>query len=219
MTKRSESLGKLAEALSKAQGLMKPAKKDSINPHFKSAYADLASCWAAIREPLASNGLALVQTLGTDPAGVTVETTLLHTSGEFLSESTWLPVNQKTPQGYASSFSYARRYALSAMVGLSSEEDDDGNAASSTTVHYLPDENPRANTIEIAAVTSGEPVVPFGKLKGQAVSSLDTKSLKWYQASARAELLDASKARFHASTHAWLTAVEAEIAKRENSTA
>lgn len=216
MTKRSETLGKLAEALSKAQGQMKPAKKDSINPHFKSHYADLASCWAAIREPLASNGLALVQTLETDPSGVTVETTLLHSSGEFLAESTWLPVNQKTPQGYASSFSYARRYALSAMVGLSSEEDDDGNAASAMPMY---EREARHQTVEISATEiQGEPVVPFGKLKGQAVSTLDLKSLRWYAHAARAELNDPAKANYHAKTHAWLSAVESEIEKRENTT-
>ena len=47
---RSESIGKLAEALSKAQGKMKGAAKDSANPFFKSRYADLASIWDACRD-------------------------------------------------------------------------------------------------------------------------------------------------------------------------
>ena len=212
MTKRSETLGKLAEALSKAQGEMKPAKKDSINPHFKSAYADLASCWAAIREPLARNGLALVQTLDTDPNGVKVETTLLHTSGEFLSESTWLPVLQKTPQGYASSLTYARRYSLSAMVGLSAE-DDDGNAAS---VQNDGSESFRPTMEVSVAQVVGEPVVPYGKLKGQAISTLDLKALRWYAHAAKAELNDPSKANYHGKTQSWLSSLESEIEKRQN---
>ena len=58
---QSETIGKLAEALAKAQARIKPAAKDKRNPHFKSEYADLASVWNACREALSANGLALVQ--------------------------------------------------------------------------------------------------------------------------------------------------------------
>ena len=58
---QSESIKELATALAKAQGALKPAVKDSLNPHFKSKYADLASVWEACREPLSSNGIAIVQ--------------------------------------------------------------------------------------------------------------------------------------------------------------
>lgn len=215
MTHKIESLGKLAEALSKAQGQMKPAVKDSINPHFRSNYAGLAACWAAIREPLSQNGLALTQFVNTNETGVEVATQLMHVSGEFIRSELWLPVAAKTPQAYGSAITYARRYSLSALVGLSAE-DDDGNAASAGTGI---DAEARHPTVEIsAAQVVGEAVVPFGKLKGQGVSTLDLKSLKWYAHTAKAELNDPSKANFHAKTHAWLSAVEAEIDKRENST-
>ena len=62
---RSETINELAAALAKAQGEMRPALKDAENPYFKSNYADLASCWDAVRVPLAKNGLAIVQTCET----------------------------------------------------------------------------------------------------------------------------------------------------------
>ena len=57
----SATIGKLVMALAKAQGQIKAAPKDSDNPFFKSKYADLASVWEACREPLAKNGLAVIQ--------------------------------------------------------------------------------------------------------------------------------------------------------------
>ena len=59
---QSETIGKLSEALAKAQGAMQNAVKDSSNPFFKSTYADLASVWDACRKPLSDNGLAIIQT-------------------------------------------------------------------------------------------------------------------------------------------------------------
>ena len=127
----SPSLARLGVALAKAQGSMSFAKKDSANPHFKSSYADLASVWAAIREPLSANGLSIIQRLtGSDRTGVVVVTTLLHSSGEYVNDRIWMPVPANaTPQQYGSAITYARRYSLSALVGVAAD-DDDGNAAS-----------------------------------------------------------------------------------------
>ena len=61
MTK-SDTIIELAKALNKAQAEMKGAVADSVNPHFKSKYADLASIWDACREPLTKHGLAVIQT-------------------------------------------------------------------------------------------------------------------------------------------------------------
>lgn len=230
-TKRmeSDSLAKIAEALSKAQGQMKPAAKDSVNPHFKSTYADLAACWAAIREPLAANGLAVTQRLSTDANGVKVETMLLHTSGEFLRDDFWLPVSQKTPQGYASAITYARRYSLAAIVGLSADTpDDDGNAASISpngfaVAQYAPPAAPaakapaKAQASEAPAPTAAKPtgpVVPFGKNKGVSLSVLPSKSLELYKGLAIRDLGDESKAAYHAKTREWLQHLEAEMAAR-----
>jgi hypothetical protein len=128
---KSESIAALAAALAKAQGAMKGAVKDSANPFFKSKYADLASVVEAIRAAFSTNGLSYIQTVEpSDKDEVRVETTLLHASGEWISCGVLsLPVSKADAQGYGSALTYARRYSLSAAVGVA-PEDDDGNAAS-----------------------------------------------------------------------------------------
>jgi hypothetical protein len=131
---RSEQINELAGALTKAQRTMTGAKKDSLNPHFGKSYADLASVWDACREPLTLNGLSIVQSPRLVSAGenawiVEVETTLLHTSGQFMTDTMAVPVARPDAQGVGSATTYARRYSLAAFVGVA-PEDDDANEAS-----------------------------------------------------------------------------------------
>jgi hypothetical protein len=108
---------------------MQSAEKANTNPHFKSKYADLASVWAACREPLSRNGLAILQPVSAEGPAVTVTTILAHSSGEWISESLTMTAQQNTPQGVGSAITYGRRYGLSSMVGIA-PDDDDGHAAS-----------------------------------------------------------------------------------------
>lgn len=122
----------IATALVKAQTAFAPALKTSSNPHFKSRYADLAACVEAVVDALNSNGIALLQKTHPDDKGVTVETVLVHESGEMLSGGCLhVPAAKHDPQGYGSALTYARRYSLMAACGIA-PEDDDGNAASKT---------------------------------------------------------------------------------------
>lgn len=127
--RRSDSIASLAAALAKAQGEIEGASKDKTNPHFKSSYADLASVWGACRAPLSKNSLAVLQPAFADGPCVTVTTILAHSSGEFIEVDLTMTAQQNTPQGIGSCMTYARRYALSSLVGIA-PEDDDGNAAS-----------------------------------------------------------------------------------------
>jgi len=127
-TKKSESITELAKALCNAQATMTTAKKDSLNPHFKSKYADLASVWDACREALTKNGLSIVQIPQADGNRITVSTILLHTSGEFIEGDLTMISGANTPQAFGSCITYARRYALSAFVGIA-PDDDDGEEA------------------------------------------------------------------------------------------
>jgi len=126
---KSETIGKLAEALSKAQGMMKGAVKDSENPFFRAAYADLASVWDACREPLSKCGLSVTQTTRiADNGDPVIITTLLHSSGEWMSGELLVKPVKNDPQSVGSAITYGRRYALSAIVGIA-PEDDDGEKA------------------------------------------------------------------------------------------
>lgn len=126
----SETINELATALSKAQGEITGALKDSANPFFKSKYADLASCWDACRGPLSKQGLSVVQGMDVSDGHLYLITRLLHMSGQWISSTTPVTPKDDTPQGMGSALTYARRYALTAMVGVA-QVDDDGNAASS----------------------------------------------------------------------------------------
>lgn len=121
----------LFTALAKAQAVMHGAVKDSNNPFFKSTYADLESVWKAIREPLTKNGLSVVQTTDVGADGkMLLVTYLCHSSGESIRGSYPILAKDDSPQSIKSSVTYARRTALSAIVGLwETAEDDDGNAA------------------------------------------------------------------------------------------
>ena len=118
----------IATALSAAQGQMKNATFDKINPHFKAKYASLAAILDVVREPLAKNGLAVTQTLETNGAGLYLRTTLRYGT-EFIDSTYPLPSNAK-PQEFGSHLTYARRYSLSALLNISADDDDDANIAS-----------------------------------------------------------------------------------------
>ena len=130
----SPTIAALAAALVKAQSAMGGAKKDSTNPHFKTAYADLASVWDACRAPLANAGLSIVQLVSSErlhPSEAThaiIETILAHSSGEWVSSTLAVPLTKSDAQGLGSAITYGRRYALAAIVGVC-PADDDGEAA------------------------------------------------------------------------------------------
>lgn len=121
---------KIAPAFIKAKKAFSPALKDKTNPAFRSKYADLGACLEAVDDALLANGIALYQETCVDESGVTVETVLLHESGESLrSGKLHVPAAKHDPQGFGSALTYARRYSLMTACGIA-PEDDDGNAAS-----------------------------------------------------------------------------------------
>jgi hypothetical protein len=122
----SEQLNELAAALSKAQAQITGAVKDSVNPYFKSKYADLASVWDACRKPLTTNGLAVIQAPVMN-GGVGVTTMLLHSSGQWVVAHLSAEPKDRGPQAIGSVITYLKRYALSGFAGVP-QVDDDGNA-------------------------------------------------------------------------------------------
>lgn len=121
---KSEGIGQLALALSKAQGQMRGAVKDSENPYFKASYADLSSVWEAARKPLADNHLSVVQTIENEGEKIAIETMLLHESGEYIGSRIAIAPAKADAQGYGKVISYMRRYSLSAIIGGYAYDDD-----------------------------------------------------------------------------------------------
>jgi hypothetical protein len=128
---QSENIQELVIALSKAQGTLKPAAFNRVNPHFKNRYADFTSCMDACRSPLSENGLAIMQYCETIEGQLRLVTMLAHTSGQWMKSEFPLISNKMDSQGIGSAMTYAKRYSLCGMIGIVADEegDDDGEAA------------------------------------------------------------------------------------------
>ena len=154
---KKSKTSKLAFALALAQAEISSAELTKENTFTKSKYADLASVWDAVREPLTRHGLAVSQVFETLQDGnILLRTVLLHTSGERLS-STLPLLGVKDHHSLGSASTYARRYALAAITGCAPGEwDDDANAAQesitqsparmSKSSRSLPRTKPRSTT-------------------------------------------------------------------------
>lgn len=132
----SEERKNLYQAMLKAQAAIEPVTKDASNPHFKSTYASLGAVMEACKGPLQDNGLLLIQSSSgamTDEHGrsfVRVSTSIVHAeSGEALDSSLDIPLQRPDAQAVGSAITYGRRYAITAILGMTME-DDDGNRAS-----------------------------------------------------------------------------------------
>ena len=175
------STGKLAEALSRAQAVITFAPKDSLNPHFKSHYADLASVWSAIRKPLTDNGLAITQGLETQGGTTVLVTTLLHSSGEAVYSCYPILLPQEkmySPQMLGAAVTYARRYSLAAIVGIA-QDDDDGNSVSVPAQNSAPVVYNHAPGADNGEKLAGYRI-QFGKFKGKGFDELDPAGIKNY---------------------------------------
>lgn len=103
--------------------------KTSTNPHFRSKYADLAACVEAVDDAFLANGIVMYQETSESDDGVTVETVLLHESGEMIRcGKLHMPASKADAQGFMSALTYCRRGSLMAACGIA-PEDDDANAA------------------------------------------------------------------------------------------
>jgi ERF superfamily len=128
---QSDQINELATALSKVQGELTPAIKDSKNPFFKSSYADLSSVWNCCKDALSKYGLAIIQTMDAKDGQNVLITTLAHASGQWMRSCLPILNEKNNAQGLGSAITYMRRYALSAIVGITCDDDDDGNEACS----------------------------------------------------------------------------------------
>jgi hypothetical protein len=123
---KSESITELAKALNGFQADMGTVPKTSVNPFYKSKYADLESFITAAKPHLKTHGLSFSQF----PTMEGLITILMHESGEYISSEAKIVMKDQTAQGQGSAITYMRRYALSAVLGIATEDDDDGNHAS-----------------------------------------------------------------------------------------
>lgn len=150
MLEQSPSIAHLMTAFAQAQMQMTNPSFDALNPQFGSKYSSLAAIRNTIIPALSANGIALLQTITTEPDALVCVTLLAHASGEFLRTELRLPVHARprrrggpdapvaavggapavlSMQDFAGTATYAKRMALTALCCVVGEDDDDGEAA------------------------------------------------------------------------------------------
>ncbi|MBI9088203.1 MAG: ERF family protein [Desulfobacterium sp.] len=130
-TLSSEKITELAKAMICVQQTLSPALKDGKNTFTKSNYATLSSVMAACRAALLKHNIWMTQyPIPAEIGHLGLVTKIVHTeSGEWQSSLIVMPLSKNDPQGYGSAITYARRYGLSALVGIITDNDDDGESA------------------------------------------------------------------------------------------
>jgi hypothetical protein len=196
----SEQINELAAALAVAQGKFQPIKrsktvevtgktKDGRDFKYKYAYAPLDEILNATRPALSENGLALTQTTDEEDRGTMLKTMLVHSSGQWMASFKSLG-RLEDPQKFGGALTYYRRYEISAILGISSEEDDDangvvGNEVKRKTPERRPDVNPETGEVTQLKQDSRstppakqEPAKPNGN-GGNGHKQADTTTLFW----------------------------------------
>jgi hypothetical protein len=126
----SDSTEKLDTALAKAQGELHAALKESVNPAFRSKYANIKAIVDACRPALAKHLISVTQWITHSDDDRLHIVTRIALAGEWMKAEFSIPVLKRDAHGYGSAVTYARRFALAAALGIvSDEEDDDGNGA------------------------------------------------------------------------------------------
>lgn len=135
----STTIHQLAEALAKAQGAFPAIPKDKTarivgknaeghRVEYTYNYADLADVIASTRGALAENALSVIQPIVNVNGAAVIVSRLLHSSGEWVESDFPLTISAR-PQDTGSALTYARRYALCALLNIAADQDDDGARA------------------------------------------------------------------------------------------
>ncbi|MBI9109959.1 ERF family protein [Maridesulfovibrio ferrireducens] len=156
----SPEITELAKAMIQVQQSLNPALKDQVNPFTQSRYATLNSVIDTCRDTLISNGIWVAQyPVSAEQGHIGLVTKLIHVkSGQWQSSLMVMPLPKNDPQGYGSALTYARRYGLATLIGLTTESDDDAEGAmprnpnSSNTNQGKPTQTPRALGPQLAGV-------------------------------------------------------------------
>src|SRR5262245_28136134 len=187
MHRSSDTIATIAAALAKAQVELTNPEKSLVatirSPFPREAdrtfrYAPLSSGLDIIRKSLGRHEIAIIQATAIDKeAGLLRLTTVLaHSSGEWIS-SDW-PVCQisdiASAQRIGAALTYARRYALFALVGIAGEDDLDAPdlGAPANPAAELPRENDRIQSNGQAAAAAQRSTAGGGKLPGPSARSL-----------------------------------------------
>ena len=125
--KQSEKITPLLESMVKAQAEFKTLPKDKEGYGYK--YTDLDTVITAVRPILAKHNLGFMQSLTMTEGRPGITTRIFNTAGEWIEDTIGLPdvamAKTNAAQNMGAAITYMKRYALSAILGISSDEDTD----------------------------------------------------------------------------------------------
>ena len=170
-------------ALATARASFPTLPKDKKNPHFKSKYTSLDKIVELIEPVLTEHGFLWTTLPGIHEKGPCLNYSLLHLeTGGGLEGCMPLMLDKANPQGQGAAITYARRYALCAVLNLLADEDDDGNSASATPA-AKPSPKPAPKPVkdnpptELPSVEESNPdvVTLAGKIKASGMEASAVK--------------------------------------------
>lgn len=151
----SPEIDKVAAAIALVQAGLGSVHKDKTGKiqmkdggSYQYKYADLATILELLREPFQENGLALIQRPLPDRDGARLQTIIMHQSGQWIGDAgIFIPTTKKDdPKAFGSAYSYARRYALTAMLGIA-QHDDDAEKAGARAKAAVPKSGPKVDLV------------------------------------------------------------------------
>jgi len=205
-----------SEALVSAIGELSNVPKTASNPYFKSKYAPLDAIVDATRPVLAKHGLAVMQQPIFMEGTAGVETTILHKEGYSTTSTLLLPLKDQSPQGVGSAITYARRYALAAVLGLATEEDDDGNVG--TGLSKKEEAKPAKSPVREVSKEDVKATATWKNLEITNIKEIQGKKSVFYcvEFDGKAEALTFDKKLFTTANELSLEKVDAGVAPGKN---
>ncbi|RAI79698.1 single-stranded DNA-binding protein [Macrococcoides goetzii] len=182
---KSESIVEISKALAEFQEKVKQPLKDANNPFFKSKYVPLENVVESITEIAPRLGLSFTQWALNDTNGrIGVATMLMHSSGEYIEfDPVFMKADKETAQGAGALITYLKRYSLSAVFGITSDQDDDGNAASGNKKLATAQEvgQLKANIMKFAKQNNGEASIVQESLKIKDYTKMTSEQVAFAQ--------------------------------------
>jgi hypothetical protein len=175
---KSESIAALAKALAEAQGELENASKSTKNKFFDSKYADLAEVLNTVRPVLSKHKLSVAQFPSFADGVASVESILMHESGEFISSVASAPVSKQDAQGVGSATTYLRRYSLAAIAGIA-QEDDDANSSVGHAPKRTEEGKPVIDELQYKALCDKNEASIIAIKMGIANNDLSTAAEAW----------------------------------------
>lgn len=176
---KSESIAEISKAMAQFQKEVKQPTKDKENPFLKTKYVPLENVVESIMSVAPKYGLSFTQWALNDESGrVGVATLLLHESGEFIQyDPIFMVAEKNTPQGAGSLITYLKRYTLSAIFGITSDDDDDGAGSTNPNKQQKNQEIPTNHITQEQVGEIKVKAMEFAKLRNQTVENV-YKALK-----------------------------------------